>query len=225
MGSTNRGRLTSAVTDGRATRVVIRLGVAIELVTGLTLLIIPGVVIRALIGADEGTASTIVGRVLGGALIGLGIAGASARGRTPERPIVLAYVVYNVSTATVLAAASVAGTASGILLWPVVAVHALLALVLLGGLYKSAVTYGQPVTRHWNLRSIRQPSRTTRSRRGRSDLPDARLLALARQQSYDGDKLRHIAGIAPSSRDSTLPYTVIARRGVAGGMEDPSRET
>jgi hypothetical protein len=42
MGSTNRGRLTSAVTDGRATRVVIRLGVAIELVTGLTLLINPG---------------------------------------------------------------------------------------------------------------------------------------------------------------------------------------
>jgi hypothetical protein len=83
MGSTNRGRLTSAVTDGRATRVVMRLGVAIELVTGLTLLLIPGVVIRALIGADEGTPSTIVGRVLGGALIGLGIA---ARGRTPGRP-------------------------------------------------------------------------------------------------------------------------------------------
>jgi hypothetical protein len=135
MGSTNRGRLSSAVTDGRATRVVIRLGVAIELVTGLTLLTIPGVVIR---GADESTTSTIVGRVLGGALIGLGIAGASARGRTPERPIVLAYVVYNVSTATVLAAASVAGTASGILLWPVVAVHALLALVLLGGLLLEA---------------------------------------------------------------------------------------
>ena len=38
MGSTNRGRLTTAVTDGRATRVVMRLGVAIELVTGLTLL-------------------------------------------------------------------------------------------------------------------------------------------------------------------------------------------
>jgi hypothetical protein len=100
MGSTNRGRLTRAVTDGRATRVVIRLGVAIELVTGLTLLIIPGMVIRALIGADEGTTSTIVGRVLGGALVALGIAGASGGIRTPERPIVLAYVVYNVSTAT-----------------------------------------------------------------------------------------------------------------------------
>ena len=138
MGSTKRGRLTRAVTDGRATRVVMRLGVAIELVIGLTLLIIPGVVIRALIGADEGTTSTIVGRVLGGALVALGIAGASGRIRTPERPIVLAYVVYNVSTAIVLAAASVAGTASGILLWPVVAVHALLALVLLGGLLLKA---------------------------------------------------------------------------------------
>ena len=138
MRSTKRGRLTRAVTDGRATRVVMRLGVAIELVTGLTLLVIPGVVIRVLIGADEGTTSTIVGRVLGGALVGLGIAGASASGHTPERRIVLAYVVYNISTATILAAASVAGTASGILLWPVVAVHALLALVLLGGLLLKA---------------------------------------------------------------------------------------
>jgi hypothetical protein len=138
MGSTNRGRLTRAVTDGRATRVVMRLGVAIELVIGLTLLVIPGVVIRTLIGADGGTTSTIVGRVLGGALLALGIAGASGRIRMPERPIVLAYVVYNVSTATILAAASVAGTASGILLWPVVAVHALLALVLLGGLLLKA---------------------------------------------------------------------------------------
>ena len=138
MRSTKRGRLTRAVTDGRATRVVMRLGVAIELVIGLTLLVIPGVVIRTLIGADGGTTSTIVGRVLGGALVALGIAGASGRIRTPERPIVLAYVVYNVSAATILAAASVAGTASGILLWPVVAVHALLALVLLGGLLLKA---------------------------------------------------------------------------------------
>jgi hypothetical protein len=99
---------------------------------------IPGVVIRTLIGADGGATSTIVGRVLGGALVALGIAGASSRIRTPERPIVLAYVVYNVSTAPILAAASVAGTASGILPWPVVAVHALLALVLLGGLLLKA---------------------------------------------------------------------------------------
>ena len=68
MGSTNRERLTSALTDGRATRVVMRLGVAIELIIGFTLLVIPDVVIRALIAADGGTTSTIVGRVLGGAL-------------------------------------------------------------------------------------------------------------------------------------------------------------
>jgi hypothetical protein len=124
------------VTDGRATRFVIRLGVTIELVTGLTLLIIPGVVIRALIGVDEGTASTIVGRVLGGALIGLGIAGASARVRTPERPIVLAYVVHNVSrplfSRPPVSLAQQAGSCFG--RW----LHALLALVLLGGLLLEA---------------------------------------------------------------------------------------
>jgi hypothetical protein len=96
MGSTKRGRLTKAVTDGRTTHVVMRLGVAIELVTGLTLLVIPGVVIRVLIGADEGTASTIVGRVLGGALIGLGIAGASARVVRPSGPssLPMSYTTY-----------------------------------------------------------------------------------------------------------------------------------
>jgi hypothetical protein len=220
MGSTNRGRLTRAVTDGRATRVVMRLGVAIELVTGLTLLVIPGVVIRALIGADEGTASTIVGRVLGGALIGLGIAGASARGRTPERPIVLAYVVYNVSTATVLAAASVAGTASGILLWPVVAVHALLALVLLGGLLlkrrhvrpagdtplesqidSSAISSDNPKS----ARS--QPTCRTRGVGAGETQP------VRRRQAASYCRHRpHPVGIRQ------MPHTVIAHRGVAGGM-------
>jgi hypothetical protein len=199
MGSTNRGRLTSAVTDGRATRVVIRLGVAIELVTGLTLLIIPGVVIRALIGADEGTASTIVGRVLGGALIGLGIAGASARGRTPERPIVLAYVVYNVSTATVLAAASVAGTASGILLWPVVAVHALLALVLLGGLLlkRRHVRPAGDTPLESQIHSSAISSDNPKSARSQRTCRTRGCWRWRDSSQYDGDKLRHIAGIGP----------------------------
>jgi hypothetical protein len=157
------------------------------------------VVIRTLIGADGGTTSTIVGRVLGGALVALGIAGASGRIRMPERPIVLAYVVYNVSTATILAAASVAGTASGILLWPVVAVHALGFGSPRRPVTKSAVTYGQPVTRHWNLRSIRQPSQGTNPKSARSQ-PTCRTRGCWRwrdSSQYDGDKLRHIAGICP----------------------------
>jgi hypothetical protein len=44
--------------------------------------------------------------------------------------VTIAYIVYDVATAAVLASAGIAGTASGGLLWPVVAVHLLLAIAL-----------------------------------------------------------------------------------------------
>ena len=185
MGSTNRGRLTSAVTDGRATRVVIRLDVAIELVMGLTLLIIPGVVIRALIGADEGTASTIVGR--------------GAR-RCPYR----SWDRWRISKGSYARAAHrpclcriqrIDGHCSRgrQCRW-----HSKRDPALAGGcsarasgfgsprrpVTKSAVTYGQPVTRHWNLRSVRRHLlRQPEVGAIAADLPDGSPLALARQQS------------------------------------------
>ena len=105
--------------------------VIIEVGAGLALLVVPDVVIRALIGSDDGVAATVVARVLGGALVALAIAGTLARDAAAERAVVPAFVVYDVATAMILAAASLAGTASGILLWPVVALHAVLAVVLL----------------------------------------------------------------------------------------------
>jgi len=79
-----------------------RFSALIELATGLTLLAVPEVVIRALIGANADEATTVVGRVLGGALVGLGIAGVAAGHRSQESRIALAYVVYDASTATIL---------------------------------------------------------------------------------------------------------------------------
>jgi len=111
-----------------------RVSVLIELATGLTLLAVPDVVIRALIGANADEATTVVGRVLGGALLGLGIAGAATGHRSQESRIAQAYVVYDASTATILGVASLAGTADGSLLWPVVALHAFLAAALIGDL-------------------------------------------------------------------------------------------
>jgi hypothetical protein len=119
-------------------RLVMRFSAAVEVVTGLALLAIPSVVIGALVGTDGGATSTVVGRILGGALVGLGIAGASVSASPPERRIVLGYVAYDMLTAAVLAVASISGTAGGVLLWPVVAVHTILAVVLLGSLLASA---------------------------------------------------------------------------------------
>jgi hypothetical protein len=108
---------------------VIRVSAVIEVVTGIVLLASPARVIEALIGPPSGGTTSVVARVLGGALLALGVVGAVARG-TANRGATITYIVYDVATVAVLASAGISGTASGGLLWPVVAVHLLLAFAL-----------------------------------------------------------------------------------------------
>jgi hypothetical protein len=84
-------------------------------------------VLHALIGSSTAHAS-IAGRVLGGALLALGIGGGLTDPRAPERGIRVAFLVYNASTAATLASAGAAGSANGVLLWPASALHALIAV-------------------------------------------------------------------------------------------------
>lgn len=114
----------------RSHRLVLRVSAAVELATGLLLLVAPAIVIEALIGPTD-AATTIVSRVLGGALLALGVAGIGSGTHHPDRGIRFAYVLYDFATATVLASAGLAGTAAGALLWPVVTVHAALGTALL----------------------------------------------------------------------------------------------
>jgi hypothetical protein len=108
---------------------VIRVSAVTELGIGIVLLASPATVIEALIGPPSGGTTSVVARVLGGALLAIGVMGAGARG-TSNREVTIAYIVYDVAAALVLASAGIAGTASGGLLWPVVAVHLLLAFAL-----------------------------------------------------------------------------------------------
>jgi hypothetical protein len=108
---------------------VLRVSAVIEVVTGIVLLAIPARVIEALIGPPSGGTTSVVARVLGGALLALGVAGVVARGAA-NRGATIAYIVYDVAAVGVLASAGISGTASGGLLWPVVAVHLLLAFAL-----------------------------------------------------------------------------------------------
>jgi len=84
-------------------------------------------VLDALIGSSTVDAA-VVGRVLGGALLALGIGGGLTDPRAPERGIRSAFFVYNASTAATLALAGVAGSADGVLLWPASVLHALIAV-------------------------------------------------------------------------------------------------
>jgi hypothetical protein len=109
----------------------LRTGAAIEAATGLALVAAPSVVLDALIGSSTADAA-VVGRVLGGALLALGIGGGLTDPHAPERGIRSAFFVYNASTAATLALAGVAGTADGVLLWPASALHALIAVGIAG---------------------------------------------------------------------------------------------
>jgi hypothetical protein len=104
----------------------VRAGAVIEIATGVALVAAPSVVLDALIGSSTGDAP-VVGRVLGGALLALGIGGLTDP-HAPERGIRVAFFVYNASAAAMLALAGVAGSADGVLLWPASALHALIAL-------------------------------------------------------------------------------------------------
>jgi hypothetical protein len=113
---------------------MLRVSAIIELATCCALLATPSVVLQALIGSPSNQAGWIVARILGGALLALGIAGMLTRGESTEPGVALAFIVYDTSTAVVLAWAGAAGVADGWLLWPVVALHAVLAAALAVGL-------------------------------------------------------------------------------------------
>ena len=110
---------------------MLRVSAIVELATGCALLATPSVVIQALIGSPSNQVGWIVARILGGALLALGVAGMLTRGESPERGVALAFIVYDTSTAVVLVWA---GAADGWLLWPVVGLHAIFAAALAVGL-------------------------------------------------------------------------------------------
>jgi hypothetical protein len=101
-----------------------------EAATGVVLALAPVLVTSLLFGADASRHWTPFGRVAGVALLALGLAcwpGADvAVARTPAARAMLAYNPLIASYLVYLAAAGVAG----ILLWPAVAEHAIVTLLL-----------------------------------------------------------------------------------------------
>jgi hypothetical protein len=99
---------------------------AIEAGAGLGLLALPDVVVKLLLGADISGASVPLGRVAGVALLALGVASWLARGQVASA-LTSAMLLYNCGVAAVLAMAGVSGM-TGVLLWPAVALHAVMAV-------------------------------------------------------------------------------------------------
>lgn len=94
-----------------------------EAATGLALLVVPALVVRLLLGAELTGVSIPVARVAGIALIALGIACSPGTG-------LLGILTYSALVTAYLAYVGIRGEWVGPLLWPAVAVHAVLTGLL-----------------------------------------------------------------------------------------------
>ena len=94
-----------------------------EAATGLALLVVPSLVGQLLLGEDLTGIAVAVARVAGIALIGLGVA------CWPGPPLV-GMLTYSALVALYLAYLGFAVGLTGILLWPAVALHAILSVFL-----------------------------------------------------------------------------------------------
>jgi hypothetical protein len=108
---------------------ILAFAAVVEAGTGLILMIVPAIVIRLLLGAE--ISGAFIARFFGIALLALGLAcwPSWQHGESSLRAF-RAMLVYNVSIALYLAYLGIVGHPVGLLLWPVVALHAVIALLL-----------------------------------------------------------------------------------------------
>jgi hypothetical protein len=96
-----------------------------EAATGLALLVAPSLVGQLLLGDQLVGVAIVVARVAGIAILGLAIA--CWRG-----PPLVGMLTYSTAVALYLAYLGFAGSLTGVLLWPAVAVHLILTVLFIG---------------------------------------------------------------------------------------------
>ncbi len=112
-------------------RSLVAFSAVVEAGTGLGLMVVPSLVISLLLGATATGEAVAVGRVAGIALLAMGLA--SWPGRKPAQPgraALRALLVYNALVAIYLAHLGASRHVGGALLWPAVALHVVVALLL-----------------------------------------------------------------------------------------------
>ena len=109
---------------------VIAFSATAEAITGIALVATPAFVGRALLGAELPASGLVVARCFGVALIALALAVWPDRGRATGAPALRALLLYNGSIAAYLTWQGAYRHIGGMLLWPAVVLHAVLAVLL-----------------------------------------------------------------------------------------------
>ena len=116
---------------------------AIEGGAGLALLCLPSAAANLLLGAPlQQPAAFTVARVGGAGLLTLGIACWLARSDTQSpaaRGLITAMVIYNIGVALVLGTAGLRSQSVGIILWPAVVLHTVMAVWCIMSLRSSSI--------------------------------------------------------------------------------------
>jgi hypothetical protein len=101
----------------------------IEAATGVALIIFPQAVTSLLLGADLAGAGIAVGRVAGIALLSLGLGCWLSQRDLNKTAALAAMLTYNLLVTAFLMYLGLGGVLVGILLWPAIAIHAVLMLL------------------------------------------------------------------------------------------------
>jgi Ca2+/Na+ antiporter len=110
---------------------VLAFAAVVEAGTGVVLIIDPAIVVRLLLGVEVSGVGVLLGRCFGITLLALGLAcWPSLRGTQSGAPAFQAMLTYNALIALYLAYQGAGGHLGGLLLWPGVALHAVVALLL-----------------------------------------------------------------------------------------------
>ena len=113
-------------------RKILAFAAVVEVGTGLVLMIDPAIVVTLLLDAEISGAGTPLSRFFGISLLALGVACWPSREHTESgSPAFRGMLVYNVLIALCLAYLGTIAHLGGLLLWPGVALHAVVALLLL----------------------------------------------------------------------------------------------
>ena len=96
----------------------------IEIITGLSLLIVPSLVGQLLFGIELTSVAITVAGITGIALLSLGVA------CWPGTPLI-GMTIYNVGVALYLSYIGITAITTGLLLWPAVVVHLFFAVILI----------------------------------------------------------------------------------------------
>jgi hypothetical protein len=117
---------------------VLTLAAVVEAATGLALMVAPSLVGRFLLGAELAGVSIPVAHVTGIALIALGVSCLPRSVRGGLGPALGGMLTYSLLVTLYLLYVGIRGEWVGPLLWPAVAVHTALTMLLVGPLFRAA---------------------------------------------------------------------------------------